>query len=95
MTDEELYRQYLDGDDAGLTALMEKYGNALTLYIDGYLGIIENRAIAYSELSAIFCSMSLTSITHRECSTDCQLVTQHNIGEERGKRHQNGDASPK
>lgn len=28
VTDEELYRQYLDGDDAGLTALMEKYGNA-------------------------------------------------------------------
>ena len=40
VTDEELYRQYLDGDDAGLTALMEKYGNALTLYIDGYLGDI-------------------------------------------------------
>lgn len=40
VTDEELYHQYLDGDDAGLTALMEKYGNALTLYIDGYLGDI-------------------------------------------------------
>ena len=35
--DEALYRQYLDGDDNGLDALMEKYGDALTLYIDGYL----------------------------------------------------------
>ena len=40
MTDEEFYRCYLDGDEAGLTALMERYGNALTLYIDGYLGDI-------------------------------------------------------
>ena len=35
--DETLYRQYLSGDDAGLEALMKKYGNPLTLYIDGYL----------------------------------------------------------
>ena len=35
--DESLYRQYLNGDDAGLEALMEKYGDPLTLYIDGYL----------------------------------------------------------
>ena len=35
--DESLYRQYLNGDDAGLSALMEKYGDPLTLYIDGYL----------------------------------------------------------
>ena len=40
MTDEELYRRYLDGDEAGLSELMEKYGDALTLYIDGYLGDI-------------------------------------------------------
>lgn len=40
MTDEELYRRYLDGDEAGLSKLMEKYGDALTLYIDGYLGDI-------------------------------------------------------
>ena len=38
MTDEELYRLYLAGDDAGLERLMERYGDALTLYIDGYLG---------------------------------------------------------
>ena len=35
--DEALYRQYLNGDDAGLEALMKKYGDPLTLYIDGYL----------------------------------------------------------
>ena len=35
--DESLYRQYLSGDDAGLEALMEKFGDPLTLYIDGYL----------------------------------------------------------
>ena len=35
--DEELYRQYLRGDEAGLETLMRKYGNPLTLYIDGYL----------------------------------------------------------
>ena len=35
--DEALYRQYLSGDDEGLNALMKKYGDPLTLYIDGYL----------------------------------------------------------
>ena len=35
--DESLYRQYLNGDDGGLNALMKKYGDPLTLYIDGYL----------------------------------------------------------
>ena len=35
--DETLYRRYVDGDDTGLDALMKKYGDPLTLYIDGYL----------------------------------------------------------
>jgi len=35
--DEALYRAYLDGDDAGLALLMERYGNRLTFYINGYL----------------------------------------------------------
>ena len=35
--DESCYRQYLSGDDAGLDALMKKYGGPLTFYIDGYL----------------------------------------------------------
>ena len=40
MTDEELYRRYLGGDEEGLSDLMEKYGDALTLYIDGFLSDI-------------------------------------------------------
>ena len=35
--DEDLYRQYLSGDETGLDSLMQKYGNSLTLYINGYL----------------------------------------------------------
>ena len=35
--DEDLYRQYLSGDEAGLDSLMQRYGNSLTLYINGYL----------------------------------------------------------
>ena len=42
MTDEKLYRRYLDGDDEGLSELMKKYGDTLTLYIDGYLGDIHD-----------------------------------------------------
>ena len=37
LSDESLYRRYLDGDETGLDRLMEKYGDALTLYINGYL----------------------------------------------------------
>lgn len=35
MTDDELYRLFLGGDGEALARLMEKYGDALTLYIDG------------------------------------------------------------
>lgn len=37
ISDEELYRQYLSGDETGLNELMRKYGDPLTLYINGYL----------------------------------------------------------
>ena len=37
LTDETLYRRYVDGDDEGLNGLMERYGNSLTVYINGYL----------------------------------------------------------
>ena len=37
ISDEELYRQYLSGDETGLEELMRKYDNSLTLYITGYL----------------------------------------------------------
>ncbi len=46
--DESLYRQYLSGDDEGLNALMKKYGDPLTLYIDGYLhDVHEAEELAY------------------------------------------------
>lgn len=36
-SDEALYNAYLGGDGNGLRILMERYGNALTLYINGYI----------------------------------------------------------
>ncbi len=36
-SDEELYRKYLRGDETGLEALIIKYDDPLTLYINGYL----------------------------------------------------------
>ena len=35
--DETLYRRYLDGDEGSMRELMERYGNTLTLYINGYV----------------------------------------------------------
>lgn len=37
ITDETLYRRYVGGDDEGLNGLMERYGDSLTFYINGYL----------------------------------------------------------
>ncbi|MBQ7583247.1 MAG: sigma-70 family RNA polymerase sigma factor [Lachnospiraceae bacterium] len=37
MTDEELFRAYLAGDEAGLRQLIERYGDSLTLYLNGYI----------------------------------------------------------
>lgn len=37
ISDEILYRRYLDGEDKAADTLVEKYGDALTLYINGYL----------------------------------------------------------
>ena len=42
ITDETLYHRYLDGDDSGLTELMERYGNSLTYYIHGYINDIQD-----------------------------------------------------
>ncbi|MEG1583941.1 MAG: RNA polymerase sigma factor [Anaerovorax sp.] len=35
--DEQLYCRYLEGDERGLRDLMERYGNSLTLYINGII----------------------------------------------------------
>ena len=37
MTDEAYYRRYLEGDEAGIEALMKRYENSLILYITGYV----------------------------------------------------------
>ena len=37
MTDEELYRRYLDGDEKSVDELMKRHEAALILYITGYL----------------------------------------------------------
>ena len=37
MSDEELYRRYLDGDEKSVDELMNRYETALILYITGYL----------------------------------------------------------
>ena len=35
--DEEAYRRYLSGDEAGAEQLVSKYGDALTNYIGGFV----------------------------------------------------------
>ena len=37
ISDETAYRRYLDGEQKAADLLVEKYGSALTLYINGYL----------------------------------------------------------
>ena len=37
VTDDSLYRRYLGGDEDSLSALMERHGDKLTLYLDGCL----------------------------------------------------------
>lgn len=36
-TNEELFSSYLEGDGNALRILMERHGDALTLYINGYI----------------------------------------------------------
>ena len=39
ISDEILYKNYLNGDETGLELLMERYGDRLTFYIYGYIYI--------------------------------------------------------
>ena len=43
ISNEERYRQFLQGDEESLRALMEQYGDALTFYIDGYVHVYDER----------------------------------------------------
>ena len=54
--DESYYRQYLSGDDEGLNALMEKYGDPLTLYIDGYLHDVHEAEELMLDVFAYLCT---------------------------------------
>ena len=49
-----LYQRFLSGDDSGLQRLMERYGNSLTLYIDGYLRDIHEAEDLMIEAFAYF-----------------------------------------
>lgn len=42
ITDETIYRRYFEGDESELAALVERYGNSLTFYINGYLNDVND-----------------------------------------------------
>ena len=54
VNDITLYQSFLSGDDSGLQRLMERYGNSLTLYIDGYLRDIHEAEDLMIEAFAYF-----------------------------------------
>ena len=54
VNDITLYQRFLSGDDSGLQRLMERYGNSLTLYIDGYLHDIHEAEDLMIEAVAYF-----------------------------------------
>lgn len=54
VNDITLYQSFLSGDDSGLQRLMERYGNSLTLYIDGYLHDIHEAEDLMIEAFAYF-----------------------------------------
>ena len=54
VNDITLYQRFLSGDDSGLQRLMERYGNSLTLYIDGYLRDIHEAEDLMIEAFAYF-----------------------------------------
>ena len=55
ISDETAYRRYLDGEQSAADLLVEKYGDALTLYINGYLNDMqEAEALMIEAFSQIF-----------------------------------------
>lgn len=54
-SDETAYRRYLDGDEDSAALLVERYGDALTLYINGYIrDIHEAEDLMIEAFSRIF-----------------------------------------
>lgn len=55
ISDETAYRRYLDGEQKAADLLVEKYGDALTLYINGYIkDIHEAEDLMIEAFSQIF-----------------------------------------
>lgn len=55
MTDETAYRRYLDGENTAADLLVEKYGDPLTIYINGYIkDIHEAEDLMIEAFSRIF-----------------------------------------
>ena len=55
ISDETAYRRYLDGEQKAADLLVEKYGDALTLYINNYLkDINEAEDLMIEAFSQIF-----------------------------------------
>ena len=55
ISDETVYRRYLDGKDKAADLLVERYGDALTLYINGYIkDIHEAEDLMIEAFSRIF-----------------------------------------
>lgn len=55
ISDETAYRRYLDGEEKAAELLVEKYGDALTLYINGYIkDIHEAEDLMIEAFSRIF-----------------------------------------
>ena len=45
ISDKTAYRRYLDGEEKAADLLVERYGDALTLYINGYIKAFTRRRI--------------------------------------------------
>ena len=55
ISDETAYRRYLDGEEEAADLLVERYGSALTLYINGYLkDMLEAEDLMIEAFSRIF-----------------------------------------
>ena len=55
ITDESIYQRYLDGEGSAADLLVERYGDMLTLYINGYIkDIHEAEDLMIEAFSKIF-----------------------------------------
>lgn len=90
VTDEALYRRYLDGDESGLDRLVEKYGDPLTLYIDGYLHDIHE---AEERMMDVFAYLFVKRPGIRDGGLKAYLYKAARHGALRGKRRRRAEFS--